>query len=259
MGLIESDWGGTPAQSWTSKEAIDSDAALKYVTDFWETVLAGHPAAKEKHDNTTLPAGNKDEEAARAGGGTPPNRPGLPPGPGHANTPAGLYNGMIAPLVPYGIRGAIWYQGESNATEREAYKYRRLFGAMFRSQHAGRAVQRHDCAARAVRHPRGDLVSGREQRDRAGGVQVPAAVRGHDRGLAQSMGARRFPFPVRATGQLQDQRVLAGVARIADGDAAPGQYRDGGDHRHRRFEEHSPDEQTGRGTAPGARGARADL
>jgi sialate O-acetylesterase len=37
---------------------------------------------------------------------------------------------MIAPLVPYGIRGAIWYQGESNASEREAYKYRRLFGAM---------------------------------------------------------------------------------------------------------------------------------
>ena len=130
MGLIESDWGGTPAQSWTSKEAIDSDAALKYVTDFWETVLAGYPAAKEKYDNTTLPAWNKAVEEARAAGGTPPNRPGLPPGPGHANTPAGLYNGMIAPLVPYGIRGAIWYQGESNATEREAYKYRRLFGAM---------------------------------------------------------------------------------------------------------------------------------
>jgi sialate O-acetylesterase len=130
MGLIESDWGGTPAQSWTSKEAIASDAALKYVTDFWEKVLADYPAAKEKYDNTTLPAWNKAVEEAKAAGKTPPNRPGAPQGPGHPNTPAGLYNGMIAPLVPYAIRGAIWYQGESNASEREAYIYRRLFGAM---------------------------------------------------------------------------------------------------------------------------------
>jgi sialate O-acetylesterase len=41
-----------------------------------------------------------------------------------------LYNGMIAPLVPYGIRGAIWYQGESNAGN--AYKYRTLFPTMIK-------------------------------------------------------------------------------------------------------------------------------
>ena len=39
-----------------------------------------------------------------------------------------LYNAMIAPLVPYGIKGAIWYQGESNAGQ--AYQYRKLFPAM---------------------------------------------------------------------------------------------------------------------------------
>ncbi len=130
MGLIESDWGGTPAQSWTSKDAIASDPALKYVTDYWEKVLADYPAAKERYDNTTLPAWSRAVGEAKAAGKTPPNRPGPPQGPGHPNTPAGLYNGMIAPLVPYAIRGAIWYQGESNASEREAYKYRRLFGAM---------------------------------------------------------------------------------------------------------------------------------
>ncbi|MFB3897357.1 MAG: sialate O-acetylesterase, partial [bacterium] len=41
-----------------------------------------------------------------------------------------LYNGMIAPLVPYGIRGAIWYQGESNAGD--AFKYRALFPTMIK-------------------------------------------------------------------------------------------------------------------------------
>ena len=130
MGLIESDWGGTPAQSWTSKEALQSDPALKYVGDYWDKVLADYPPAKERYETTTLAAWNKAVEEAKAAGKTPPNRPGAPQGPGHPNTPAGLYNGMIAPLVPYGIRGAIWYQGESNASEREAYKYRRLFGAM---------------------------------------------------------------------------------------------------------------------------------
>jgi len=47
------------------------------------------------------------------------------------NRPAALYNGMIAPLIPYAIRGAIWYQGESNTTN--AYAYRTLFPAMIRS------------------------------------------------------------------------------------------------------------------------------
>ena len=72
--------------------------------------------------------GGSDE--AKAEGRTPPNRPGPPPGPGHPNTPAGLYNGMIAPLTPFAIRGVIWYQGESNASESHAYRYRRLFGDM---------------------------------------------------------------------------------------------------------------------------------
>ena len=43
-------------------------------------------------------------------------------GPNSQNSPANLYNGMIAPLVPYGLSGAIWYQGESNAERAEQYK-----------------------------------------------------------------------------------------------------------------------------------------
>jgi sialate O-acetylesterase len=45
-----------------------------------------------------------------------------------------LYNGMIAPLIPYGIRGAIWYQGESNAGR--AYQYRTLFPTMIENWRA---------------------------------------------------------------------------------------------------------------------------
>jgi sialate O-acetylesterase len=46
------------------------------------------------------------------------------------NSPAVLYNAMIAPLAPYAIKGAIWYQGESNAGR--AYQYRTLFPAMIK-------------------------------------------------------------------------------------------------------------------------------
>jgi sialate O-acetylesterase len=47
---------------------------------------------------------------------------------GDAGTPTVLYNGMIAPLVPYAIRGVIWYQGESNV--RREQQYRTLFPAL---------------------------------------------------------------------------------------------------------------------------------
>jgi sialate O-acetylesterase len=54
--------------------------------------------------------------------------PGPPPGPDNPNSPSVLYNAMLAPIVPYAIRGAIWYQGESNAGR--AYQYRTLFPLM---------------------------------------------------------------------------------------------------------------------------------
>ena len=53
-----------------------------------------------------------------------------PPGPENPNWPAALFNAMIAPLLPYAIRGAIWYQGESNADR--AFQYRSLFPTMIR-------------------------------------------------------------------------------------------------------------------------------
>jgi len=59
-----------------------------------------------------------------------PPAPAAPPGPDTPGAPCALYNGMIAPLVPYALRGAIWYQGESN-TDLPG-QYRTLFPAMIR-------------------------------------------------------------------------------------------------------------------------------
>jgi len=129
MGLIESDWGGTPAQSWASHPAMESDPALKFVLDDWDHTLANYPTAKSGYDQRMV-EWTKAAAAAKAAATDPPDEPNPPQGPGHQNTPAGLFNAMIHPLVPYAIRGAIWYQGESNASEKHAYRYRRLFGAM---------------------------------------------------------------------------------------------------------------------------------
>ena len=124
MGLIQSAWGGTPAQSWASRGAIDADPALKFIGDEWEKVLANYPAAKEKYE-AALTKWKATPAEARKGAGPRP-----PAGPGHQNTPGGLYNAMIAPLTPFAMRGVIWYQGESNATPPHAEPYRRLFRTM---------------------------------------------------------------------------------------------------------------------------------
>ena len=85
IGLIASEWGGTPAEAWTPKEKLQS---LPVHKDYRTKVLTQH-------------------------------------------SPSVLYNGMIEPLLKFPIKGAIWYQGESNSGR--AYGYRTLFPAMIES------------------------------------------------------------------------------------------------------------------------------
>ncbi len=94
IGLIHSSWGGTPAEAWTSPDS------LSRMDEFKEKV----EQVRNVKDTT------KTTDIF------------------HFQAPTVLYNGMIQPLVPYGLRGAIWYQGESNASN--AKLYRRLFPNM---------------------------------------------------------------------------------------------------------------------------------
>ena len=61
----------------------------------------------------------------------PCKKPDDPEAKANPNDAGALYNGMIAPIIPYALRGAIWYQGESNAGG--AFKYRTHFPAMIRN------------------------------------------------------------------------------------------------------------------------------
>ena len=118
--VINSYWGGTPAQSWTTMETLKDDPNFSFILDDWQTALAKYPDAKVKFDEANAKWKESKQGAA----------PRAPLGPGHPNTPAGLYNAMIAPLTPYAIKGALWYQGEANASPAHAYAYRKLFSSM---------------------------------------------------------------------------------------------------------------------------------
>lgn len=123
IGVIQSAWGGTPAEAWTSGRALAADPALQPAFTEWARVLAAYPEASAAYMRRV-----KEWENSGSKG----NRPAPPQGPGHQWQPAGLYNGMIAPLTPYAVRGFIWYQGESNATPARAHYYHRLFSTMIR-------------------------------------------------------------------------------------------------------------------------------
>ena len=129
VGLINSSHGNSPVEAWMSAEALAREPEFKAVADRWAEVLAKYPAASARHE-AALKRWQADSEAARAAGRKMPRKPSPPVGPNHQQEPSALFNGMIAPVVPYALRGFVWYQGESNA--RRAAEYEKLFGALIR-------------------------------------------------------------------------------------------------------------------------------
>ena len=131
IGLINASWGGTRAEAWTSGDTLKADADYKVFYERDAQAIAGYTKAKENWEKTKDEKLAKWQEAAKKAkdaGKRAPRRPGPPSPPTSPHRPSVLYNGMIAPIVPYPIAGAIWYQGESNAGR--AYQYRKLFPDM---------------------------------------------------------------------------------------------------------------------------------
>lgn len=121
IGLISSNVGGTTAQAWTSNATLNANPALKsrYV-DTDAANQAAHDAAMAAYEAARVKAG--------ADGAKKPTKP------YSFWSSSTLYNGMIAPLTPFPIRGVIWYQGESNT--HDPIGYRILLPAMIRNWRA---------------------------------------------------------------------------------------------------------------------------
>ena len=162
VGLIESSWGGTPAQSWTSLAGLQNIPGLTSYVEDYKQQLQTMPALlekfeKEKSEFPVKMAKWKEEVGkpfadalknweiefanARATGKPLPKRPTLPvpapllaPPDQNRFTPTSLFNGMIAPLIPYAIEGVIWYQGENNVARFRDYHL--LFPALIKDWRA---------------------------------------------------------------------------------------------------------------------------
>ncbi len=131
VGLIQSSVGGTLAEAWTPLADLEMNPRLKPLLDQQAKQVADYPKQLEEWKKREPEFIAKWEEAvakAKAAGEREPGKPQPPQDPQkNGNRPTGLYNGSIAPLVPYAIRGAIWYQGESN--NGKAKEYETLFPA----------------------------------------------------------------------------------------------------------------------------------
>jgi sialate O-acetylesterase len=119
VGLIHTSWGGSPAEVWIREAVLAANPQYKHdILDPFPDQLKSNQAELAKWD--------KEAEELKKEGKQPTRGRPWP-----VWKPAELYNGMIAPLIPYGIKGAIWYQGESNADR--AWQYRTLYPDMIRN------------------------------------------------------------------------------------------------------------------------------
>jgi sialate O-acetylesterase len=98
VGLIDNAWGGSACEAWIRRDLLENDPKYKPMIERWEAI------EKQKSNRAQL-TGN-----AR---------------------PGNIYNGTLKPTIGYGIKGVIWYQGETNAGR--AYQYRELFPLMIKS------------------------------------------------------------------------------------------------------------------------------
>ncbi|RRJ95266.1 sialate O-acetylesterase [Opitutaceae bacterium TAV4] len=130
VGLINSSWGGTRIEPWTSPSGFDAIPALADISKRIQSATPGTPL-NQQLTTKTLADYTKwlaDARKAADAGKLIPQAPDFPPalqplskgGQPHQQ-PTTLYNAMISPFVPYALRGAIWYQGESNRGEGMLY------------------------------------------------------------------------------------------------------------------------------------------
>jgi sialate O-acetylesterase len=120
IGLIDNSWGGSAAEAWVARDVLEADPRFAAYLDQWKTTEATYD-----HEKAVAAWKVKVEEAKAAG--KPAPRPLSNPLTGQ-HRPGNLWAGVLNPSIGYGIRGVIWYQGESNAPR--AYQYDDLFSLM---------------------------------------------------------------------------------------------------------------------------------
>ena len=113
IGMINNAWGGSAAEAWVNRDVLDDTPELQPMMERYGQMEKSYEELSKRSD---LDDDQKKQLAnlGRIMGGNA--------------RPSNIYNGVLKSHLGYGIRGAIWYQGESNAGR--AYQYRTLFPLM---------------------------------------------------------------------------------------------------------------------------------
>ncbi len=159
IGLIGTYWGGTPAEAWTSLSGLQKEPRLKGYVDTHRKISEGFAAASEGYEqrkaayeiaskewykgpgkeyNAQSSAWQEAAAKATAAGQPIPAKPKMSvpkpvpttPPDGGQTAPTNLFNAMISPLIPYAIKGVIWYQGEANGGATKGPEYATLFARL---------------------------------------------------------------------------------------------------------------------------------
>ncbi len=116
IGMINNAWGGSACEAWIRRDILAKDETYKPMMDRWADMEKNFATLSAKQDPTEDEKKQLNNLRGQMGGN---------------HRPANIYNGVLKSHLGYGIKGAIWYQGESNAGR--AYQYRTLFPLMIKS------------------------------------------------------------------------------------------------------------------------------
>ena len=130
VGIVYSAWGGTPAEAWTPKSVLQKDSSFQFYLRRWNDIPK-RVGADSMEYHLALTKWEENNNSA----GNSSAKPDLPRTLYYYQKPwcepGALFNGMINPMIPYTIKGILWYQGESNVGEADNYEH--LFSAMIKS------------------------------------------------------------------------------------------------------------------------------
>lgn len=120
IGLINSSYGGSQAEAWTPVEYLNASDELRPTVE--RTKIWDAERTKVRVDYAeAIKKWRSDSAEQTAAGARPSPSPSVPDALREYRIASSIYNGMIEPLMPFAIRGAVWYQGESNEARAEQY------------------------------------------------------------------------------------------------------------------------------------------
>jgi sialate O-acetylesterase len=135
VGIINASRGSTCIENWTPAKVVENGPEnIGYLKKYREA-LEAYPRAKASYENDLAEfmrfsadkaALQAENTARQLRGEKPLQKPVMPRGPEHTDRPGSLFNGMISPILPYALKGVLWYQGEGNVWDFAIYDQKML-------------------------------------------------------------------------------------------------------------------------------------